>query len=648
MPSRWTATFAGHAQDAGLGAEPAAAPPVSDAAAGLRLDDAQRDPGQPMERATTEDRTRRRPTPAWVPVVLVAVVYAVLSAFANGSAWAHGVAHTLQTSGGNDVGEEVWFLAETPWILLHGHNPFANDWLNTPVGVDLMDNTTMPVLGVLFAPVTLLFGPVATFNVVLDVSIWASAMSFFLMARRFVRWWPAAFVGGLLYGFSPYTAAVGNGHLFLLFQAAPPLIILFLDRFLRSDTASPWWAGFWVGACYVVQFYVSTEAFACLLVMTLWAVVLALAYVLWRRPAVDWARLARLGACAVAVVVIFTGYAAWTAVDGPEHVNGPVQSLSATAGQSTDPVGLVVPTLNQRFTLGHTALGNTLVAARDPQWHLVLDSLIENGTYVGIPLLVALVAAVAVLRRRRVVQFSAVMGASALVISMGSRLHVAGHRTPIRLPFIVFTHLPLFDSSVAARWITYFWLFAALILAVTIDAVRARLTARTPRGSGLAALGVCTLLAACVLVPLVPAWPYASASVRRAGLVHRRRPVPPPGHHRRRLPVGQPVGLLGHVVAGRGGPPLQDDGWLRHLRQPGGHHRPGRAGHAARGDVDRVRGRRHADPLPRRRALPTARRGRQHRGGRPDRGRGAVRGADPRSGPGPTREHRGRVALAHV
>ena len=354
----------------------------------------------------------------------------------------------------------------------------------------------------------------ATFNVVLDFSIWASAMSFFLMARRFVRWWPAAFVGGLLYGFSPYTAAVGNGHLFLLFQAAPPLIILFLDRFLRSDTASPWWAGFWVGACYVVQFYVSTEAFACLAVMSLWAVVLALAYVLWRRPSVDWTRLGRLGACVVAVVVLGTGYAAWTALDGPEHVNGPVQSLSATAGQSTDPVGLVVPTLNQRFTFGHTALGNTLVSARDPQWNLVLDSLIENGTYVGVPLLVALVVAVAVLRRRRLVQFSAVMAASALVVSMGSRLHLAGHRTPIRLPFIVFTHLPLFDSSVAARWITYFWLFAALILAVTIDAVRTRLTARTPRGSGLAALGICTLLAVCVLLPLVPSWPYASASVR--------------------------------------------------------------------------------------------------------------------------------------
>ena len=456
---------------------------MSDAATGLRVD-AGRDPGQPGERAPEPRTGRRGPSPAWVPVVLVAVVYAALSAFANGSAWVHGVTHTLQISGGNDVGEEVWFLAETPWILLHGHNPFANGWLNAPVGVDLMDNTTMPIFGVFFAPVTLLFGPVATFNVVLDFSIWASAMSFFLMARRFVRWWPAAFVGGLLYGFSPYTAAVGNGHLFLLFQAAPPLIILFLDRFLRSDTASPWWAGFWVGACYVVQFYVSTEAFACLAVMSLWAVVLALAYVLWRRPSVDWTRLGRLGACVVAVVVLGTGYAAWTALDGPEHVNGPVQSLSATAGQSTDPVGLVVPTLNQRFTFGHTALGNTLVSARDPQWNLVLDSLIENGTYVGVPLLVALVVAVAVLRRRRLVQFSAVMAASALVVSMGSRLHLAGHRTPIRLPFIVFTHLPLFDSSVAARWITYFWLFAALILAVTIDAVRTRLTAAPPGAAG--------------------------------------------------------------------------------------------------------------------------------------------------------------------
>ena len=59
------------------------------------------------------------------------------------------------------------------------------------------------------------------------------------MARRFVSWWPAAFVGGLAYGFSPFTSATANAHLFLLFQAVPPLVILFVDRLFRHPETSP-------------------------------------------------------------------------------------------------------------------------------------------------------------------------------------------------------------------------------------------------------------------------------------------------------------------------------------------------------------------------------------------------------------------------
>ncbi len=461
-------------------------------------------------RRGAQHRRPSRPRP-WLTPVLVAIVYALLSCLANGSAWAHGVTHTLQTSGGNDVGEEVWFLAQTPWALLHGHNPFVNDWLNTPVGLNLMDNTTMPLLGLLFAPVTLLFGPIATFNVVLDAAIWASAMAFFLMARRFVGWWPAAFVGGLLYGFSPYTAAVGNGHLFLLFQAAPPLVVLFLHRFFRSGAVSPWWTGVAVGACYVAQFYVSTEAFAALVIMTAVAAVLAGAAALARHVPVDTRRLAKMASCAAAVVVIGTAYASWIALEGPEHVHGPVQSATAIAGMSTDPVGLVVPTLNQHFTLGHASLGDTLVAARDANWNIAFDSLIENGTYVGVPLLLVLVVGVVLLRRRRMVLFSAAMGAVALVLSLGTHLHVDGHRTGIPLPYDVFAHLPLLNSAVAARWICYFWLFAALLLSLIVDALYTRVAG--PRQTEqLGALGACALLSVCVLVPLVPAWPYASAA----------------------------------------------------------------------------------------------------------------------------------------
>ena len=449
------------------------------------------------------------PTRRWLVTAIVAGVYLALAVLANGSAWAHGVSHSVQTAGGNDVPEEIWFLAQTPWVLLHGHNPLANDWLNAPVGVNLMDNGTMPLLGIVGFPITVLFGPIATFNVLIDLAIFASATSFFAMARRFVQWWPAAFVGGLLYGFSPFTAATGNGHLFLLFQAVPPLVILLVDRFMRQRSASPGWTGLAVGLCFVAEFYISTEVFASLVVMTGIALVVAGGYALHRRVDFDRTRLAQMGACATVVVVLGTGYGVWTAVAGPQHITGPVQPASVIAGESIDPFGLVVPTIDQRFTLGHAALGDSYVAIRDPNWQIVIESPIENGSYVGIPLLVALVAATIVLRRKRIALFCAAMGAAALVLSLGPHLHVDGHRTGIPLPFIVLAHLPLLDSSEAARWETYFWLFAALLLSLALDAVRRGAAARLRLGRW-GAPAVTGLLAFVVLLPLVPAWPYAA------------------------------------------------------------------------------------------------------------------------------------------
>jgi hypothetical protein len=446
----------------------------------------------------------------WLVTAGVALVYLALSAVANGSAWTHGVAHTLQPSGGNDVPEEIWFLAQTPWVLLHGHNPFVNDWLNAPVGINLMDNTTMPLLGILAFPITFFFGPIATFNVLIDLAIFASAMSFFVMARRFVSWWPAAFVGGLAYGFSPFTAATANAHLFLLFQAVPPLVILFVDRFLRSDTSSPAWTGVAVGLCFVAQFYISTEVFASLVVMTGIAAVLGAGLVLWKHLPLDRRRTVTFVGCAALVVIVGVGYGAFVALAGPHHISGPAQPATAIAGITVDPLGLVVPTIDQHFTLGHAALGDSLVAARAPDWTIAFDSPVENGSYVGVPLLLALVIGAIVLRRKRIALFCAAMGAIALLLSFGSHLHLDGHRTGIPLPFLAIAHLPLLDSSVAARWVTYFWLFAALLLALVLNAAHGAVAAdgRLGRYGGAVVSG---LVAVVVLLPLLPAWPYASA-----------------------------------------------------------------------------------------------------------------------------------------
>ena len=483
--------------------------------------------------AQTSRRERRLAAPArtrrsdggWFTLA-VAITYLGVSLFANAGTWLHGITHTVQL-GGADVPEEIWFLAQTPWALLHGHNPLANNFLNAPSGINLMDNTTMPLLGALGTPITLLFGPVATFNIMVNLALASSAMTFYLMARRFIRWRPAAFVGGLLYGFSPFVAAEGGAHLFLIVGFLPPLVVLFLDRFFRTKSDPPWLTGILVGGCFVAQLYISAEVFASMAVMAAVAAVLWIVYWLLRRPAVDISRLVRMGACALLVLVLGSGFGVWTALDGPEHITGPAQSPTVLAGLSSDPVGFVVPTDVQRFTFGHATFGDSLVAERDANWRITIEAPNENGSYVGIPLVIILIVGTIALRRRRLVQFAALMAVAGMVLSMGSYLHIDGHRTGIPLPFDVLVHLPLLDSGAASRYVEFFWLFAALLLALFADEVYARLVGRGQPGHRLRATAASTLLVVFALTPLLPVWPYgSSASVVPSWFTGAARSVP--------------------------------------------------------------------------------------------------------------------------
>jgi hypothetical protein len=483
---------------------------VSDQAVPQLVDDPR--PAHRPRHAATPPRESLRPRfsdTRWF-TALVAILYVAVSLLANSGVWLHGVTHTIQTAGGSDVEEEIWFLAQTPWAIVHGVNPFANNFLNAPTGVNLMDNTTMPLLGVLGAPITFLLGPIAAFNIMLNLALAGSAMAFYVMARRFIRWRPAAFVGGLLYGFSPFVAAQGVGHIFLVAGFIPPLVVLFLDRFFRTKSDPPWLTGVLVGGCFVAEFYISEEVFASMVVFIALAAVLGGVSALIRRPRVEVSRLTRMGGCAIAVIALGSGFGIWTAVAGPQHINGPEQSLTTLAGLSSDPVGFVVPTQIQRFTFGQSAFGDSLVGERNANWRLVIATPTESGSYVGIPLLVILIVGAIALRRRRLVQFAVVMALAGMLLSMGSYLHFDGHRTRIPLPFNVLTHLPLVDGGAAGRYVEFFWLFAALLFVAIVDALYARVVGWDRPVDRLRATAVSVAVVICGLIPLVPVWPYAS------------------------------------------------------------------------------------------------------------------------------------------
>lgn len=66
-----------------------------------------------------------------------------------------------------DLDQMVWYLAWTPHAIGHGQNLFATNWLNYPAGVNLAQNTSAPLLGLVTAPLTLAVSPLSSLNLLL-------------------------------------------------------------------------------------------------------------------------------------------------------------------------------------------------------------------------------------------------------------------------------------------------------------------------------------------------------------------------------------------------------------------------------------------------------------------------------------------------
>lgn len=493
----------------GVGPE---APPAAPATGSTPPTEVAVEPGGAPAEAGADRLVRRSGRSA----VLAWLVYAVLALAAYWPIWP-GDPGRIPGCACGDQAEQVWFLSWTPLALLHGHNPFVTRFVDYPTGVNMAANTLMPGLGLLGTPVTVLWGGVATLNLFLWLSFPLSATACFLLLRRWVRWTPAAFVGGLLYGFSPYAVGQGAGHLHLLFVPLPPLVLLLLDEVLVAQRARPWLAGAALGLAAAAEYLVSAEVFGSTLALAVIGTVLVVA----ARPRQVIGRL-RHAAAALAtaggVCLLVIGYPAWLELAGPDRFTG---SAHGSYPFAADLLGLVVPSAHQLVAPA------PMVAVSN---RFILGDVTENGSYLGIPLLALLVVIVVWRWRRPLVRFAAAMAVAAELLALGPTLTVDGHGTGVPLPDRVLDHLPLFNSFVDARFSLYVDLFAAVLLAVAVDEAhrtwvapaRRRVAAgdatrphrmaalRRDRRRRVAPVALAGVLAV-VLVPLLPNWPYPSA-----------------------------------------------------------------------------------------------------------------------------------------
>ena len=381
-----------------------------------------------------------------------------------------------------DAPQHDWFLGWTPYAISSGRSPWFTQHLVAPDGVNLMWNTSLPLPALLAWPVTATAGVLASHTLLAVLSFAGSATTMWLAAGRFVQWPWARFAAGLLYGFSPYLVAQGTGHLNLSLVLLPPLVLMLVHDLYVRQPRRAWVTGVLLGLVAMAQLLTTEEVLASTFVMgVVGTVVLAVQH----RHVVR-ARVRHAVTGLVTAAGVLTVLAAWplsVQFFGPRRITESVQDTSPFAA---DLLGGVVPTV-------HQALGTDATI----EWG-GNDS--ENGSYLGLPLVVVLVVLAWRFRSVAVVRWAAVVGLVAWVLSLGERLHVAGSETPVPLPYLLFTTLPVLHNMVAVRYSLYVVLFAALVLAVGLDRLHASGRLR-PR----VALPVALL---CV-VPLVPDWPYS-------------------------------------------------------------------------------------------------------------------------------------------
>ncbi len=109
--------------------------------------------------------------------------------------WRHLLPETRDTSG------YVWDLWWTAHQVVHLANPWYTSHMAAPVGIQLGFDTTMPLAGLIMTPVTLAFGPSASFDV---LTILVPGLTCYLMYRAARLWLaePGAIAAGALFGLS--------------------------------------------------------------------------------------------------------------------------------------------------------------------------------------------------------------------------------------------------------------------------------------------------------------------------------------------------------------------------------------------------------------------------------------------------------------
>jgi hypothetical protein len=423
----------------------------------------------------------------------VGLAYLVLGFVLWVRAWAQGATtHTL--CGCGDPALFLWFFQWPATAVAHGHNPFFSTALFHPMGVNLLAQTSVMGLSVPLIPVTWIWGPVASLNAAATLTPAISAFTAFVVIRRWAPWTPAAFVGGLLFGFSPFVlVSLEYAHMMTAALMLLPLLLAVLDEILVRQRHGAVGAGALLGVLVFGQFFLSSELLAILAVVTLASVIVLVAgaFVADRDGLVRRVPHAATGlAVGAGVGAVLLVWPMWFALEGPGHLSGLIWPN----------IGIIGGYVPSNYVAPDYIHGENVFQALGGYGGAQLAS----SAYLGWGLLVVLAGGLAAFWRDLRLWFFGFVLVLCAVFALGER---KGQWWEVAR---VFAHFPLLENVIQQRFMAFGFLAAAVMLALILNKVHAWV----PDWRGVAGAAAVTAVALVpVLATFAPRLPYSMQAV---------------------------------------------------------------------------------------------------------------------------------------
>lgn len=361
-----------------------------------------------------------------------------------------GWTHRFFLGAGGDPWIFIWFLDWWPYALHHALSPFSTALVDAPAGSLLAWRTSIPALALPAAPATRAWGGLAVYNGLMLAAPALAAWGAWLAALELTRSRPAAFLAGLVFGFSSYEVGQMMNHLNLAFTVAVPLLVWACLRAHRRAWG-PARLGGVLGVLLTFQFGVSQEIFAASCVFGAIAAAILWARLPGVRPALRRLCPGVLAGLGLAALLLSPLLIAMLAQYGSSQGR-----IAPPGSLVNDVLSFVVPAPTAWLGGAHFPWARHIVHRDD-----------ELVAYTGLPLLVLLGGIFLAARERPAERALCLVALAAAIASLGPYLQIAGVRISTA-PWIVFSYLPFVKAILPGRLILFGWLAVALVLALWV------------------------------------------------------------------------------------------------------------------------------------------------------------------------------------